>query len=632
MTVLTDHSAVKSVLEASNPTGKHARWWTRVYGRGIKSITIVHRAGRENVGADALSRSPVSFAPPYGVGQGEVQVSAVTADSDQELSSLLQAAPEPQSTEEQVDYSMEQSRDPELNELISYLNQDVLPDDTERVKKLVAKASQFTLIDGILIYLCRNHEGRRRVVVPVHLRESMLRDSCGGSFGGHFAGPKLYNTLSRKWWWNGMYNDVIVYCRRCPECAIVSGAGRQHRPPLLPILTSRPFQKIGVDVMDLPCTDRSNKHVVVFQDMFTKWPLVFPVPDQRAERIARLLCKEVVPMSGVPEALLSDRGSNLLSSMMLDVDRGSNLLSSMMLDVCKLLGIEKLNTTSYHPECDGMVERFNRTLKTMLRKRAAQYSNQWDRHLPGLLWAYRNVPHDTTGEKPSFLLFGWDCRSPTEAALLPVSVDEPTSIEDYRQELVLTLSSARKTALETIRKAQKQYKASYDHKADNYSYWVGDWVLIRFPSEERGRLRKLSRPWHSPYRVTSCNQTNVTGVKVYFPRENSIQVHQLRVKPCPQDFPAGYYWYGTKPKDPGRPPRWVECMLAGSEQPISHMDQSARAALTPMMNEDTSLTPVPDPASSDSGRPTVGVQLPVVDFHEDPKEIPNDSASPQPDE
>ena len=190
----------------------------------------------------------------------------------------------------------------------------------------------------------------------------------------------------------------MAYCKRCPECAIVSGAGRQHRPPLKPIPVQRPFQKIGVDIMDLPCTEHGNKHVVIFQDT-----LVFPVPDQHAERIARLLCEEIVPMFSVPEALLSDRGSNLLSSL--------------MLDVCKLLGIEKLNTTSYHPECDGMVERFNWTLKTMLRKRAAQFGNQWDRHLPGLLWVYRNAPHDTTAEKPSFLLFGWDYRSPTEAAL-----------------------------------------------------------------------------------------------------------------------------------------------------------------------------------------------------------------------
>ena len=72
---------------------------------------------------------------------------------------------------------------------------------------------------------------------------------------------------------------------------------------------------------------------------------------------------------------------------MLLSDRGANLLSHLMQDVCSILGIEKLNTTAYHPECDGMVERFNRTLKTMLRKTAAQFGAQWDNHLPGLLWA-----------------------------------------------------------------------------------------------------------------------------------------------------------------------------------------------------------------------------------------------------
>ena len=188
----------------------------------------------------------------------------------------------------------------------------------------------------------------------------------------------------------------------------------------------------------------------------------------------------------VPEALLSDRGTNLLSHL--------------MLDICSLLGIEKLNTTSYHPECDGMLERFNRTLKSMLRKRAAQFDRQWDSHLPALLWAYRNTPHDTTGEKPSFLLFGWDCQSSKEVALLPLfHSTQPTVIEDYREELVLTLSSARETALENIRKAQQRYKDTYDRKSDSHSYRIGDWVLIRFPAEVTGKLRKLSRPWHWPY-------------------------------------------------------------------------------------------------------------------------------------
>ena len=216
--------------------------------------------------------------------------------------------------------------------------------------------------------------------------------------------------------------------------------------------------------MELPVTDRGNRYVIVFQDFFTKWPLVFPAPDQKAIRIARLLVDEVLPLFGVPESLLSDRGTNLLAHV--------------MQDVCRLLGITKLNTTAYHLQCDGMVERLNRTLKAMLRKHAAKFGNQWDCYLSGVLWAYRNTPHETTKEKPSFLLFGMDLRSPTEAVLLPPESVDPTDVADYREELILSLSHARELAVSSIRAAQKRYKEQYDKKSRPVSYKLGDWVLV----------------------------------------------------------------------------------------------------------------------------------------------------------
>ena len=114
-----------------------------------------------------------------------------------------------------------------------------------------------------------------------------------------------------------MYSDIIEFCK--PECAIVSGHGRRNKPPLYPIPVQRPFQIVGVDVMDLPKTLQGNQHVIVFQDMFTKWPLVFAIPDQKTERVARLLVDEIIPFFGVPECLLSDRGTNLLFHLMNDV-------------------------------------------------------------------------------------------------------------------------------------------------------------------------------------------------------------------------------------------------------------------------------------------------------------------------
>ena len=246
-----------------------------------------------------------------------------------------------------------------------------------------------------------------------------------------------------------MYTDAVNFCSKCAECCIVNGTGNKKKPPLHPIPVKRPFQIIGIDIMELPKT--ANRYVVVMQDFLTKWSLVFPVPDQKADRLARLIVDELLPLFGVPEALLSDHGANLLAHV--------------MQDVCTLLGIQKLNTTAYHPQCDRMVERLNRTLKAMLRKHAARFEPQWDRYLAGMLWAYRNTPHESTRVKPSFLLLGYDCRFPTEAVLLPPEPMEYTDISDYQEELVLSLSSARELAALNIKAAQKRYKRQYDRYA-----------------------------------------------------------------------------------------------------------------------------------------------------------------------
>ena len=198
--------------------------------------------------------------------------------------------------------------------------------------------------------------------------------------------------------------------------------------------------------MELPLTEKGNCYVIVFQDFLTKWSLVFPAPDQKAIRIARLVAEEVVPMFGVPEALLSDRGANLLARV--------------TIVVCSLLGIAKLNTTAYHLQCNGLVEHMNRMLKAMLQKHALKFGPQWDKFLPGVLWAYRNAPHESTKEKPSFLMFGLDLRSPTEAALLPTNPIEPTNINHYREELILSFLSARELAASHIREEQQRAKSS----------------------------------------------------------------------------------------------------------------------------------------------------------------------------
>ena len=144
--------------------------------------------------------------------------------------------------------------------------------------------------------------------------------------------------------------------------------------------------------MELPKTIKGYQYVVVFQDFMSKWPFVFATKDQKATTLAKLLVEEVVPVIGVPEALLSDRGTNLLSHL--------------MRDVCELLGVAKLNTMAYHPQFNGLIERFNRTLKMMPCSHVDKFVPQWDRFPPGVLWAYRNTPHDSTGENHLFSIQG----------------------------------------------------------------------------------------------------------------------------------------------------------------------------------------------------------------------------------
>ena len=173
-----------------------------------------------------------------------------------------------------------------------------------------------------------------------------------------------------------MRADTRRHCRSCLVCVSRRGANRIPHPPLQPIPVGG---RVGVDVLQLPLTEAGNRYVVVFQDYLTKWVEAFATPNQTAETIAHLLVNEIFCRHGAPEHLLSDRGANFLSEL--------------VQDVCKLLSIKKINTSGYHPQTDGLVEKFNSTLINMISKVAQSSGRDWDRHLPYLLFAYRASVH-----------------------------------------------------------------------------------------------------------------------------------------------------------------------------------------------------------------------------------------------
>ena len=391
-------------------------------------LDIKYRSGKTNVNADALSRNHNKSDNSCKEKQEALcQEVSTHSPKDANLDHLTNAMEEI-AQEKLQDIKAHHRKDSELNDIILQLENGQLPNNAAVAKKVALKSSQYEMLDGILYHNSPTQPGTWCVVVPEDLRTDLFTEAHSGKFSGHFAERRVYNLLNRRYWWKGMHADVKRHCRSCLTCATRKGTGRAFKPPLQPIPVGGPFHRVGVDVLQLPLTESGNQYVVVFLDYLTKWVEAFAVPDQSATTIAKLLVEEIFCRHGAPEHLLSDRGANFLSSL--------------IQDVCKYLDIKKVNTSGYHPQTDGLVERFNSTLINMLSKCAEKNGKDWDKQLPYVLFAYRATIQESTKESPFYLLYGRDPRLPSECALTVPTTPYMVDLQDYRTELTTSLSDA----------------------------------------------------------------------------------------------------------------------------------------------------------------------------------------------
>ena len=217
----------------------------------------------------------------------------------------------------------------------------------------------------------------------------------------------------------------------------------------------------------LPRSNNDNKYILTICDYATRCPDAIPILNTEANTIAKELVS-VFARVGIPDEILTDQGSNFMSS----------LLQEMYL----MLNISRLRTSPYHPQTDGLTERFNGTLKSMIRKLTASNQKDWDEHLPHLLFAYREVPQESTGFSPFELLYGRRVREP-----LDILKEVWVGYEGEKENVNIHVLEMRR-CLEEMSELVK-FKPQ-DLK-------VGDEVPILEPA----RRSKLQLEWNGPYKV-----------------------------------------------------------------------------------------------------------------------------------
>jgi hypothetical protein len=393
------------------------------------------------------------------------------------------------------DIRAEQRQDGELSAILELKENGTLPKNQRTANRIKVMAESMVVEDGILYHLWqpsdpgRRPDMRQQIVVPASLRQRILaayHDEPLG--GGHLGFQKTLEKIRETFYWPLMYSDVKHYVSSCKICNSKKGPKQPPTGLMQPIEVGERFEQLGVDfVGPLPETRNGNKWILVFSDYVSKWPEAFAVKEATATEVARHLVEDIVCRHGAPRRLLSDRGKAFLAQVIKETN--------------KVLRIHKVNTSAYHPQTDGLVEKLNGTLETMLSMYVAEDQKDWDEYLPYILFAYRSTPHESTKETPFFLTYGRDPRLPINVSLGSTQ-PTPRNGTTYRAQLMQKFESAFELVRKNLAKAHERQKTNYDKGRREIEFPVGSRVWLYTPTKKKGLSPKLTRPWKGPFRVT----------------------------------------------------------------------------------------------------------------------------------
>ena len=354
---------------------------------------------------------------------------------------------------------------------------------------------------------------------------------------GHLGARKVKALIKQRFVWQGMGQQVIDHCRSCKVCQMCSKNSARRVPLMEREVLTEPFEVIAFDLVGpLPKGKGGFRFVLTAIDMASKWPEAIPLRSITARAVAQGMM-EVFSRTGIPLQLLTDQGSQFVGSLV------SHL--------CRDLSIDKVKTTPYHPETNGVVERMHGTLGAMLTK-ASALGLDWVGQLPFALFALRSAPNQDTHFSPFQLVYGHRVRTPLDIlhqGWAELQFQELDTVE-WSGWLTERLEVWHDVLRERGEDASFRRKEYHDKKAVDRQLSEGDLVLCRIP----GMSHKLQEAWHGPYTVVKKkNRVNykvdlgkgrrkvlhVNNLKKFYPREEEVMRLAVVAEDWEEDVDVG---------------------------------------------------------------------------------------------
>ena len=330
--------------------------------------------------------------------------------------------------------------------------------------------------------------------------------------GGHNGFSRTIRKIKSVYIWDNMTKEIKEYVKNCHSCQINKLTRKKTKVPMEITTTSKqPFEKIFMDIVGpLTLTEDGNKYILTIQDDLSKFSLAIPISSTDTETIANHFVEHFITKFGMPQCILTDQGSNFTSDL--------------FKNLCKLFKIKKINTTAYHPQSNGALERSHQTFKDYLKHFTKPTQTDWDKWIHLSTFSYNTTNHTSSNYTPFELVFGNEAKTPSSLKSDPKF---SYSIDDYIDNLKTKLQVSWKHANENLINSKNKSKTFYDQKLIKPSFKVGDKVLLLNEKSSKGLSKKLCPSYTGPYEILELKGVNVI-IKI---RNKSTTVHVNKLKP-----------------------------------------------------------------------------------------------------